>query len=179
MERPSNLGELNKSEWGRPPLRGRSVKDELRHNVRARLRSGRPLFDGVVGYDDTVAPSLTNALLSRHSFILLGLRGQAKSRLLRGLLGLLDPEIPALAGCEIHDDPFAPLCRGCRLRTAEEGDATPIVWLERERRYVEKLATPDVTVADIVGRSRSACSTSCRRGTSRSKATRSGCRSTS
>ena len=94
---------------------------------------------------------MVNAILSRHNFILLGLRGQAKSRVLRALPGFLDEAVPAIAGCEIHDDPFDPLCAGCRRRIAAEGEATPIAWLGREARYVEKLATPDVTVADLIG----------------------------
>lgn len=117
----------------------------------ARLREGGPIFPGIVGYDDTVVPQIVNAILSRHNFILLGLRGQAKSRILRALTGLLDPQVPYIAGCEIHDDPYAPLCRRCRELVAKEGDATPVAWLTREQRYVEKLATPDVTIADLIG----------------------------
>jgi len=109
------------------------------------------LFPGIIGYDETVIPQLVNAVLSRHNFILLGLRGQAKSRILRGLADLLDDRIPVVQGCEIHDDPLAPLCASCRQRIAREGDALPIGWLRREDRYVEKLATPDVTIADMVG----------------------------
>jgi magnesium chelatase subunit I len=103
------------------------------------------------GYDDTVIPQIVNAILSRHHFILLGLRGQAKSRILRGLVGFMDPQIPVIAGCEIHDNPYQPLCRPCRERLAAEGDETPIGWIAREHRYVEKLATPDVTIADMIG----------------------------
>ena len=134
---------------GRVPHR--SVKDELRSNLAAALRSGRPLFPGIIGYDDTVVPQVVNAILSRHNFILLGLRGQAKTRLLRALVSLLDPEIPVVAGCEIHDDPLHPLCASCRARIVSEGDDLPIVWRSREDRYVEKLATPDVTIADMIG----------------------------
>lgn len=129
----------------------RSVHQEVRENLIVRLRQGGPLFDGIVGYDDTVIPQLVNALLSQHSFILLGLRGQAKTRLLRALATLLDDAIPVMPGCEINDDPLAPICSSCRARIAEDGDATPIAWLERDARYVEKLATPDVTIADMVG----------------------------
>jgi magnesium chelatase subunit I len=129
----------------------RSVKDEVRQNLIAKLRAGTPLFPGIVGYDDTVVPQLVNAILSRHNFILLGLRGQAKSRILRGLATLLDEAIPVVPGCEINDDPLAPICQACRARVAAEGDAMPIAWLDRRARYVEKLATPDVTIADIVG----------------------------
>jgi magnesium chelatase subunit I len=127
------------------------VKDELRENLIAKLRTKQPIFPGIVGYDDTVVPQLVNALLSRHNFILLGLRGQAKSRILRALTGLLDPHLPYVRGCEIHDDPYEPLCRHCKNLIAEEGDATPIAYLAPAQRYVEKLATPDVTVADLIG----------------------------
>jgi magnesium chelatase subunit I len=116
-----------------------------------RLREGTPIFPGIVGYDDTVVPQIVNAILSRHNFILLGLRGQAKSRILRALAALLDPEMPYVAGCEIHDNPYAPICRRCRELVAKEGDATPIAWLAPDHRYVEKLATPDVTIADLIG----------------------------
>jgi len=129
----------------------RSVQQEVRENLIARLRSGQPLFAGIVGYDDTVIPQLVNALLSQHHFILLGLRGQAKTRLLRALATLLDEAIPVMPGCEINDDPLAPLCSACRTRLVAEGDDTPIAWLDRDARYVEKLATPDVTIADMVG----------------------------
>jgi len=116
-----------------------------------KLQAGDALFPGIIGYDETVIPQLVNAILSRHNFILLGLRGQAKSRILRGLVDLLDEQIPVVPGCEIHDDPLAPLCSACRARIVSEGDAMPIAWLPREARYVEKLATPDVTIADMVG----------------------------
>ena len=129
----------------------RSVKDEVRQNLMRKLRAGETLFPGIVGYDDSVVPQLVNAILSRHNFILLGLRGQAKSRILRCLPTLLDDVIPVVPGCEINDDPLAPICSSCRARVAEEGDALPIGWLPRDARYVEKLATPDVTIADIVG----------------------------
>ena len=128
-----------------------TVKDELRTNLIARLQSGEPLFPGIIGYDDTVVPQLVNALLSKHNFILLGLRGQAKTRILRSLADLLDDAIPVVPGCEIHDDPLAPLCSACRARASAEGDDLPVAWLTREERYVEKLATPDVTIADMLG----------------------------
>jgi magnesium chelatase subunit I len=140
------LGELRQS--GR---RSRPVKQEIRDNLVQKLQAGEPLFPGIIGYDDTVIPQLVNAILSRHNFILLGLRGQAKSRILRGLVDLLDAQIPVVPGCEIHDDPLNPLCASCRLKVATEGDEMPIAWLHREMRYVEKLATPDVTIADMVG----------------------------
>ena len=129
----------------------RNVKDELRENLICKLEKHEPLFPGIVGYDDTVAPQVVNAVLSKHNFILLGLRGQAKTRLIRMLATLLDEYIPYIAECEIHDDPRAPICKHCRDRVREEGDLTPIAWLPREARYVEKLATPDVTIADMIG----------------------------
>src|SRR5882672_8858065 len=140
------LGELRRSGY-----RSRPVKQEIRDNLVRKLQAGDPLFPGIIGYDDTVIPQLVNAVLSRHNFILLGLRGQAKSRILRGLVNLLDERIPVVPGCEIHDDPTAPLCAACRARVAREGDRLPIGWLRRDERYVEKLATPDVTIADMVG----------------------------
>ncbi len=145
------LGELRQSPFTAQRLGSRRVKDELRENLMSRLREGSPIFPGIVGYDDTVVPQIVNAILSRHNFILLGLRGQAKSRILRALTALLDPEMPYIAGCEIHDNPYAPICRRCRELIAKEGDATPIAWLTPDHRYVEKLATPDVTIADLIG----------------------------
>src|ERR1700719_1908250 len=129
----------------------RGVKDEMRCNLLRKLETGEEMFPGIRGYEETVLPQIANALLARHNFILLGLRGQAKSRILRGLIDFLDKEIPYITGCEIHDDTLAPLCRACRDLLAEKGDATPISWLPRELRVVEKLATPDVTIADILG----------------------------
>jgi magnesium chelatase subunit I len=140
------LGELRRSGY-----RSRPVKQEIRDNLVCKLRAGEALFPGIIGYDETVIPQLVNAVLSRHNFILLGLRGQAKSRILRGLADLLDERIPVVPGCEIHDDPTAPLCAACRARVAREADDLPIAWLTRDARYVEKLATPDVTIADMVG----------------------------
>jgi magnesium chelatase subunit I len=140
------LGELRQARLTR-----RSVKQEIRDNLMRKLQAGDALFPGIIGYDETVIPQLVNAILSRHNFILLGLRGQAKSRILRGLIDLLDEQIPVVPGCEIHDDPLAPLCAACRARVAQEGDRLPIAWLPRDARYVEKLATPDVTIADMVG----------------------------
>jgi magnesium chelatase subunit I len=109
------------------------------------------VFQGIVGYDDTVVPAVENALLAGHDVIFLGERGQAKSRIMRDLTKLLDPELPAIAGCEINDDPFAPICAACRHLVAEKGDETPIVWLTPDQRYAEKLATPDISVADLIG----------------------------
>jgi magnesium chelatase subunit I len=151
MSSARTLGDLRRSAFSEARLAGRRVKDELRDNLMQRLRNGGPIFSGIVGYDDTVVPQIVNAVLSRHNFILLGLRGQAKSRILRALTTLLDPELPYIAGCEIHDNPYAPICRRCRELVAKEGDVTPIAWLEPDHRYVEKLATPDVTIADLIG----------------------------
>jgi len=149
--KPQTLGELR----GIPDFDARaatiSVKNELRRNLLCAIEKDEPLFPGVHGYEDTVIPQIINALLSRHNFILLGLRGQAKSRILRGLVQLLDSEIPVVAGCEINDSPLQPICRACREKIAAEGDSTPISWMPRDQRYVEKLATPDVTIADIIG----------------------------
>ncbi len=127
------------------------VKDEMRANLIRQLDSGEPIFPGIIGFDDTVVPQISNAILSRHNFILLGLRGQAKSRILRALVNLLDAEIPFIAGCEVNDDPVRPICHACRLRLEECGDATAIDYLPRDQRFIEKLATPDVTIADIIG----------------------------
>src|SRR5436190_21462736 len=132
-------------------VRSRPVKQEIRENLVKKLQSGEKLFPGILGYEETVIPQLVNAILSRHNFILLGLRGQAKSRILRALTDQLDEQIPVVPGCEIHDNPLAPLCAACRARIAREGDALEIGWLPREARFVEKLATPDVTIADMVG----------------------------
>jgi len=147
------LGELRVSAFSESRLGSRRVKDEMRENLMGRLREhpDDPIFPGIVGYDDTVVPQIVNAILSRHNFILLGLRGQAKSRILRALTTLLDPELPYVAGCEIHDNPYAPICRRCRELVEKEKDATPIAWLAPDHRYVEKLATPDVTIADLIG----------------------------
>src|SRR5687767_783335 len=146
----ATLGALRKAvDAGRVPRR--SVQQEVRDNLIAYLRAGTPLFPGIHGYGETVIPQIVNALLSQHHFILLGLRGQAKTRLLRGLVDLLDEHIPVMAGCEINDDPLAPLCGSCKARVAQDGDDTSVAWLGREARYVEKLATPDVTIADMIG----------------------------
>jgi magnesium chelatase subunit I len=151
MNLPRTLSELRKSVFSEQRLRSRKTKDELRENLITRLRSGETIFPGIIGYEDTVVPQLVNAVLSRHNFILLGLRGQAKSRILRALTGLLDPQMPFVAGCEIHDNPYDPICKRCRTLIADQGDNTPIAWLTPDERYVEKLATPDVTIADLIG----------------------------
>ena len=147
---PSTLGELRAAVSSGRVAR-RPVRDEIRDNLIARLRAKESIFPGIIGYDETVVPQIVNAVLSRHNFILLGLRGQAKSRILRGLADLLDEQIAVVPGCEIHDDPLAPLCAACRARVRTEADSLPIAWLPREARYVEKLATPDVTIADMIG----------------------------
>jgi len=151
---PRTLGELKASAYT-PARVSRSVKDELRDNLIARLRkiagTDETLFPGIVGYEDTVIPQLVNAVLSRHNFILLGLRGQAKSRILRALTTLLDPQSPYVAGSELRDNPYAPLSKFSKDLVASLGDNTPIAWMTPEERYVEKLATPDVTVADLIG----------------------------
>ncbi len=149
VRRPETLGALKRSPH--VARARRSVKDELRGNLLARIQEGSALFEGVIGYEETVMPQLINALLSRHNFILLGLRGQAKSRILRALTTLLDEAIPILAGSEVNDDPFAPISKYARTLLAEAGDDAPIAWLGRDSRFVEKLATPDVTIADIIG----------------------------
>src|SRR5881628_3576678 len=140
------LGELRRSS-----RRSRPVKQEIRDNLVRKLQTDEMLFPGIVGYDDTVIPQLVNAVLSKHNFILLGLRGQAKSRILRQLVTLLDEEAPILAGSELNDHPFAPLSKFGRELLAEQGDGAPIAWIPRDQRFVEKLATPDVTIADIIG----------------------------
>jgi magnesium chelatase subunit I len=146
----TTLGALRKDvEAGR--IARRSVKSEIRDNLIRKLRAGETLFPGIIGYDDSVVPQVINAVLSRHNFILLGLRGQAKTRLLRALTTLLDESLPVVPGCEIHDDPMAPLCAACRARIREAGDDLPVAWLGPDQRYVEKLATPDVTIADMIG----------------------------
>jgi magnesium chelatase subunit I len=153
MSFPATLGELRRSPFSEERLRTRRVKDELRENLIARLGQAEDssVFPGIVGYDDTVVPQIVNAILSRHNFILLGLRGQAKSRILRALTTLLDPQMPYIAGCEIRDNPYAPICRRCREEVARLGDDTPVAYMTPEDRYVEKLATPDVTIADLIG----------------------------
>jgi len=148
---PETLGALKRSSYAAPERARRSVKDEMRQNLLARLAGGGPIFEGVIGYEETVMPQIVNAVLSRHNFILLGLRGQAKSRILRAMTTLLDEVMPVIAGSEVNDNPFAPISKYAKGIIAEAGDDTPIAWVPREYRYVEKLATPDVTIADIIG----------------------------
>jgi magnesium chelatase subunit I len=151
VDLPRTLGALRASHFADQLQSDRSLKDELRSNLICKLDRGETLFPGVMGYEDTVVPQMVNAILSRHNFILLGLRGQAKTRLARMLTRLLDPWMPYLAGCEIRDHPFRPICKICRDRIQNMGDDTPINWTCAEDRYVEKLATPDVTIADMIG----------------------------
>ncbi len=146
MTRAATLGELRAG--GHPD---RTVKEELRTNLVARLRTGDPLTTGIVGYDDTVLPELERAILAGQDLILLGERGQAKTRLVRKLTELLDEAAPVVAGCEINCSPYAPTCVACRRRAAELGDDLPVTWIDRERRFAEKLATPDTAVADLIG----------------------------
>jgi len=148
---PKTLGELRNSNWSEQRIANRSLRQELRENLLCMMEKGESLFAGVHGYDDTVIPQIVNAILSRHHFILLGLRGQAKSRILRGLVDFMDAQVPVVAGCEINDNPYRPICRACREKIAADGDSTAVAWLSRDHRYVEKLATPDVTIADMIG----------------------------
>jgi magnesium chelatase subunit I len=143
---PQTVGELRRAEYRVLP-----IKAELRHNLIRKLSSGEALFPGIRGYDESVIPQMENAILAGQDIVLLGERGQAKSRLIRALTSLLDDAIPAIAGCEINDDPYAPICRRCRELVAEQGDATTLTWLTPEQRYSEKLATPDTSIADLIG----------------------------
>jgi len=149
--RPGTLGELKQTEWAEERRRSRSVKDELRENLICLLEAEANVFPGIIGFEETVIPQVVNAVLARHNFILLGLRGQAKSRILRALVTLLDEEIPILAGSEVNDNPFRPISKYGRQLVEARGDGAPVAWLPREHRFVEKLATPDVTIADIIG----------------------------
>src|SRR5713101_7740090 len=146
MNKPTTFGELKASGY-----KPRGVKEELRGNLRRALARGENPFGGIHGYERTVLPALHNAILSKHDLLLLGLRGQAKTRLLRLLVNLLDPEIPAIAGSELNEDPYLPITKYGRRTLTDKGDATPIVWIDRSERYREKLATPDVTIADLIG----------------------------
>ena len=144
--RPGTLGELKASGYTTRP-----VREEMRRNVLVRLATGETLLPGIIGYDDTVVPEIENALLAGHHMVFLGERGQGKSRIIRTLQRFLDPWVPIVAGCQINDDPLAPICAPCRRRLAAEGDATPLTWIAPVQRYGEKLATPDVSMADLVG----------------------------
>jgi magnesium chelatase subunit I len=144
--KPATVGQLRESGYRVLP-----VRDEMRQNLIRLLRSGEELFPGVIGYEESVIPQVENAILSGQDIVLLGERGQAKTRIARALINLLDDEVPAIVGCEINDEPFNPLCKACRIRVDEEGDDTPIHWIGREQRYGEKLATPDISIADLIG----------------------------
>jgi len=144
--RPQTIGDLRAGGHKRE-----TVKQEMRRNLLTRLRSGEPLLAGIVGYDDTVLPQLANAVISGHDVIMLGERGQAKSRIMRSLVSLLDEFVPVIAGCEVNDHPYDPICRRCLDLVAKDGDAVPIAWIGRDRRYGEKLATPDISIADLIG----------------------------
>jgi magnesium chelatase subunit I len=146
MNNIKTLGELKLSGY-----QSKSIKDELRHNLREKIKSGKPVFEGVYGFENTVVPELERAILSRHNINLLGLRGQAKTRMARKMIELLDEYIPVIAGSEINDDPLNPISRFAKDLISEKGDATPIDWMHRSERFYEKLATPDVTVADLIG----------------------------
>jgi len=146
MDRPRTVGELRSSGY-----RIETVKDEMRRNLVRKLRAGETLFPDILGYEETVVPQIQNAILSRHDMLLLGLRGQAKTRMLRQLVHLLDEFLPVIAGSELNDHPFHPISKYARDLVAEQGEATPITWIRREQRYHEKLATPDVTIADLIG----------------------------
>jgi magnesium chelatase subunit I len=148
MKRPeiSTLRELREAGY-----HSRSVKEEMRENLVARLRAGDPLLPGILGYEESVLPQVENAILAGQDIILLGERGQAKSRIARSLVGLLDEWLPAVAGSELHDDPFAPVSRAARDLVAERGAETPITWIHRDDRYSEKLSTPDITISDLIG----------------------------
>lgn len=146
MSRAKTVGELRRSGY-----RVLSVKEEMRKNLLRKLQASEELFPGIMGYQETVIPQVENAVISGHDLILLGERGQAKSRIARNLINLLDDEVPAIAGCEINDDPFNPICKSCRQKIQEQGDDTAITWIGRGQRYGEKLATPDTTIADLIG----------------------------
>src|SRR5213592_1010196 len=148
---PRTLRELQSSSFGQESYRKRTIKDEMRINLIRKLEAKASIFPGIVGYEETVVPQVVNAILSRHNMILLGLRGQAKSRILRGLIEFLDDVVPVIEGCEINDNPFCPICRRCRDLLEEMGDNTRVDYRTKEDRYVEKLATPDVNIADIIG----------------------------
>jgi magnesium chelatase subunit I len=143
---PSTIGELRRAEYRVLP-----VRTELRRNLIRKLTNHEELFAGIRGYDDSVIPQIENAILAGQDMVLLGERGQAKSRLIRALVTLLDEAVPAIAGCEINDDPYEPICRRCRDLVAEHGDATELAWLTPDQRYSEKLATPDTSIADLIG----------------------------
>jgi magnesium chelatase subunit I len=146
MKRPSTIGELRQAEYEVP-----GIKTEMRRNLVRMMRDGGDLFPGILGYEETVIPNIENAILSGQDIVFLGERGQAKSRLIRAMVGLLDEYVPVIEGCQINDDPYHPACRECREKVAADGDAVPISWWHRDDRYAEKLATPDTSIADLIG----------------------------
>ena len=146
MNRPSTIGELRKAEYEVP-----GVKTEMRRNLVRLMRDGADLFPGILGFEETVIPNIENAILSGQDIVFLGERGQAKSRLIRAMIGLLDEYVPVIEGCQINDDPYHPACRECREKVAADGDAVAIAWWHRDERYAEKLATPDTSIADLIG----------------------------
>ncbi len=146
VKRAKTIGQLRKSRYQVLP-----VREEMRKNLIAKIRAEEAVFSGIIGFEDTVVPQLENAILAGQDVIMLGERGQAKSRMIRNLVSLLDEYIPKIAGCEINDNPYDPVCRACRDMVADKGDSTPIEWLHREERYSEKLATPDISIADLIG----------------------------
>jgi magnesium chelatase subunit I len=146
MQRPTTLGELKRSDYRIVP-----VREEMRSNLLAKLAQGQRILEGIIGFDHTVIPEIENAILAGHHIVFLGERGQAKSRIIRSLTSLLDPSVPVIAGCAINDNPLTPICKPCRLRAAAEGDALAIQWVDAEHRYGEKLATPDASIADLIG----------------------------
>src|SRR5206468_3397294 len=146
MTQATTIGALRETSY-----RPKTVKQELRGNLISALAAKRPIFDGIVGYEATVIPQIENAMLSGQDIILLGERGQAKTRIARKLIELLDEAVPAIAGCEINDEPFAPICAACKYRIANDGDSVELVWLTPDQRYSEKLATPDISIADLIG----------------------------
>src|ERR1700757_1990463 len=146
ITRPRTISELRESGY-----KVLSVKEEMRKNLIQKIRDGEDLFPGIVGYEDTVIPQIENEILSGHDIIFLGERGQAKTRMARSLANLLDDEVPVITGCEINDSPYEPICKACREKVAEQGEDVEIAWLSRDRRYGEKLATPDITISDLVG----------------------------
>src|SRR5438874_12744237 len=145
-DRPETIGELRRSGWGSQP-----VKEEVRANAMARIAAGEPVVSGLLGYDETVLPQLENALLAGHDLILLGERGQAKTRIIRSLVELLDEWSPIIAGSEINDDPYHPVSQYARDLIREHGDDSPVEWVHRDHRFGEKLATPDTSIADLIG----------------------------
>ena len=146
QEKPRTIGELRKINYQVLP-----VKEEMRKNLIEKIRKGEDLFPGIIGYEDTVIPQVENAILSEQDIIFLGERGQAKTRIARSLINLLDEEVPIIAGCEINDNPYDPICKACRDKVEVEGDDVAITWIGRDRRYSEKLATPDITISDLIG----------------------------